>query len=145
MQLYFVQIQDQVSESLGEQPGAEFARLFDELPIISGIQDCHFNCVLSFDFFSKVSQPLLDQGLEPRRPRVGTLTLQRSKAESGSIFVYHSYLATVQKMTLNLFKTLYLGSELTNEEYENIPNYRFELHWHVLYKNLEVRKLERLA
>jgi hypothetical protein len=42
------------------------------------------------------------------------------------------------KMTQNLLKTLYLGKELTPEEHADIPHYRAELHYHVLYKNLQV-------
>jgi hypothetical protein len=41
-------------------------------------------------------------------------------------------------MTTNLLKTLYLGSTLTDEELKDIPNYRAELHYHVLYKSLQV-------
>ncbi len=41
-------------------------------------------------------------------------------------------------MTQNLLKTLYLGKELTPEEHADIPHYRAELHYHVLYKNLQV-------
>ena len=44
-------------------------------------------------------------------------------------------------MTTNWLKALYLGKELSDEEYKDIPNYRFELHCHVLYKNLQVRKI----
>jgi hypothetical protein len=42
------------------------------------------------------------------------------------------------KMTTNLLKTLYLGKELTPEEHADIPHYRAELHFHVLYKTVQV-------
>ena len=41
-------------------------------------------------------------------------------------------------MTSNLLKTLYLDTELTPEEHADIPNYRAELHFHVLYKTVQV-------
>lgn len=41
-------------------------------------------------------------------------------------------------MTANLLKTLYLGKELTPEEHADIPHYRAELHYHVLYKTIQV-------
>lgn len=41
-------------------------------------------------------------------------------------------------MTSHLLKTLYFGTELTPEEHADIPHYRAELHFHVLYKNIQV-------
>jgi len=40
-------------------------------------------------------------------------------------------------MTQNLLKTLYLGKELSEDELQDIPNYRAELHFHVMYKNAQ--------
>jgi len=40
-------------------------------------------------------------------------------------------------MTQNLLKTLYLGKTLTEDELQDIPNYRAELHFHVMYKNAQ--------
>jgi len=40
-------------------------------------------------------------------------------------------------MTVNLVKSLYLGTELTEDELQDIPNYRGELHFHVMYKNAQ--------
>ena len=45
-------------------------------------------------------------------------------------------------MTTNFLKHLYLGSELTDEQMAEIPNYRAELHWHVMNKNLQVGEKE---
>ena len=41
-------------------------------------------------------------------------------------------------MTSHLFKRLYLDSKLTDEEYQDIPQPRFELHYHVAYKFAQV-------
>ena len=41
-------------------------------------------------------------------------------------------------MTSHFIKNLYLGSDLSDEQLQNIPNARVELHIHALYKNLQV-------
>ena len=41
-------------------------------------------------------------------------------------------------MNLLFFKNLYLGQELSEDEFKDIPNPRAELHFHVMYKNLQV-------
>ena len=41
-------------------------------------------------------------------------------------------------MNLPFFKNLYLGQELSEDEFKDIPNPRIELHFHVMYKNLQV-------
>ena len=40
-------------------------------------------------------------------------------------------------MTTNLFRALYLGQDLSYEELSDIPHPRFEVHWHVMYKQVE--------
>ena len=48
-------------------------------------------------------------------------------------------------MWINSFlKNLYLGSELTDEQMKDIPYPRAELHFHVLYKNIQVSCKVRL-
>ena len=41
-------------------------------------------------------------------------------------------------MTTNLFRALYLGQDLPDENLRDIPYPRFEVHWHVMYKCVEV-------
>jgi hypothetical protein len=42
-------------------------------------------------------------------------------------------------MTSYFLQNLYLGTKLTDEQLADIPHYRFELHYHVLYKGAQVR------
>ena len=44
-------------------------------------------------------------------------------------------------MTANLLKTLYLDKTLSDDELKDIPFYRQELHFHVMYKGAEVRRV----
>merc|ERR1712029_293908 len=46
--------------------------------------------------------------------------------------------ARCEAMTTNLLKALYLGQELTEEELTDIPYPRLEVHWHVMYKQVEL-------
>ena len=46
-------------------------------------------------------------------------------------------------MTTNWLKALYLNKDLSDEEYKDIPNYRMELHCHVMYKCFEVINTSR--
>jgi len=41
-------------------------------------------------------------------------------------------------MTTNLFRALYLGQDLSDEDLKDIPQPRFEVHWHVMYKHVEL-------
>eukprot|EP00093_Oithona_nana_P014634 14634.XXX_2847_4006_1 [CDS] Oithona nana genome sequencing. len=41
-------------------------------------------------------------------------------------------------MNLPFIKNLYFGQELSEDEIKDIPNPRAELHFHVMYKNLQV-------
>ncbi len=43
-------------------------------------------------------------------------------------------------MALNQAKQIYLGTSLTDDQLEDIPNPRAELHFHVLTKGVQVRK-----
>ena len=41
-------------------------------------------------------------------------------------------------MNLPFIKNLYFGQELSEDEIKDIPHPRAELHFHVMYKNLQV-------
>ena len=43
-------------------------------------------------------------------------------------------------MNLHFLRNLYLGSELTEDQLQDIPYPRAELHYHVMYKNLQVNQ-----